>query len=106
MIDDALNELLSGTRTYKEIDTGLRFQFREPGEDNPSSRLLCYRVGGLPTIREFTAVRQRLEAMRPQAEIRLMEPLAYTGRDGKERRGRVFSWAEVKAIQASMFGGG
>lgn len=102
-IDDALAELLSGQRTYRETATGLRFQFHEPGEGNPANRLLCYRVGNLPTVREFTAVRQRLEAMRPGAEIALLEPMTYTGRDGKARLGRVFSWPVVEAVQAALF---
>ncbi|MBE2200498.1 MAG: hypothetical protein IAE79_17920 [Anaerolinea sp.] len=103
MIDDALTALLSGEKTYVETMTGLRFQFRQPDEDNPDNRLLCYRVGRLPTIREFTAVRRVLEAMRPGADIKLLEPLTYTGNDGKKRHGRIFFWTKAQAVQSPLF---
>lgn len=105
MINDALTELLSGVRTYREIATGLRFQYREPDKGNPTHRLFCYRVGNLPTNREFTAVRQRLEAMRPQARIELLEPTIYKGKDGRIRHGRAFSWQEGAFVQAALFQG-
>lgn len=104
MIDDDLTALLSGEKTYTETATGLRFQFRQPGEDNPENRLLCYRVGLPPTIQEFAAVRRVLETMRPDADIKLLEPLTYTGNDGKKRFGRIFSWwHEAPASQYPLF---
>jgi len=102
---DVLNEMLKGRETYMELTGGLRLQYKTPTEALPTYRLLCYRVANRPSDRELVTVRQHLEKLLPAGtKLTLGPEMTYTGRDGRARTGRPFSWVDVPA-QASLFGG-
>lgn len=103
LLIDVLNEMIRGRLTYVELTGGLRLQYRTPTEDQPASRLLCYRVTNRPSNRELATVRKYLEGLLPAGtKVHLGPEMTYVGRDGRARIGRPFVW-QPAPMQTTLF---
>lgn len=98
-----LDDLIHGRLSDGTLSGGLALQFRAANADNPENRLAAVRVGVPVGSTELVTLRRELEKLLPGATITLDEEQTITGRDGQERRYRVFRWLPTeKPVQMEL----